>query len=185
MKKIILIFVLVATLNCYSQNKQILYNFTSVPQSLMTNPGADFKYDWYFGVPLLSGISANVGSSGFSAYDLFADNGVDFNVKLREAVFSSTRKDRVAINEQIEIFNGGFKITGQETDSYVSFGMYQEFDLLSYVPKDLAVLALDGNNDYLGKVFNLGDLSAKAEMLSVFHVGFHKNINKKFIDLVT
>lgn len=181
MRKIILIFVLFLAIDCFSQNKQILYNFTSVPQSLMTNPGADFKYNWYAGVPLLSGISANVGSSGFSAYDLFADNGVDFNVKLRNAVFSTTRKDKVAINEQIEIFNGGFKIAGEQNDSYISFGMYQEFDMLSYVPKDIAILALDGNRNYLGKVFNLGDLSAKAEMLSVFHLGFHKNITEKFI----
>ena len=181
MRKLILFFFLFLAIGGFSQNKQILYNFTSVPQSLMTNPGADFKYDWYAGVPLLSGISANVGSSGFSAYDLFADNGVDFNVKLRNAVFSTTRKDKVAINEQIEIFNGGFKISGEESDSYMSFGMYQEFDMLSYVPKDIAILALDGNRDYLGKVFNLGDLSAKAEMLSVFHLGFHKNINEKLI----
>ena len=181
MRKIILIFVLFLAIGSFSQNKQILYNFTSVPQSLMTNPGADFKYNWYAGVPLLSGISANVGSSGFSAYDLFANNGVDFNVKLRNAVFSTTRKDKVAINEQIEIFNGGFKIAGEKSDSYISFGMYQEFDMLSYVPKDIAILALDGNRDYLGKVFNLGDLSVKAEMLSVFHLGFHKNITEKFI----
>jgi hypothetical protein len=53
------------TVISYSQNKQLLYNFTSIPQTLMTNPGADVKYNWYFGVPLLSGISANVGSSGF------------------------------------------------------------------------------------------------------------------------
>jgi hypothetical protein len=31
--------------------------------------------------------------------------------------------------------------------------MYQEFDFLSYMPKDLAILAIDGNRDYLGKVF--------------------------------
>ena len=72
-----------------------------MPQSLLTNPGSDVKYNWYFGIPLLSGISTNVGSSGFSAYDLFADNGVDFNVKLRNVVFSTTRKDRIAVNEQI------------------------------------------------------------------------------------
>ena len=181
MRKIILIFVLFLAIDCFSQNKQILYNLTSVPQSLMTNPGADFKYDWYAGVPLLSGISANVGSSGFSAYDLFADNGVDFNVKLRNAVFSSTRNDRIAINEQLEIFNGGLKIAGENNDSFISFGMYQEFDMLSYLPRDIAILALDGNSNYLGKVFNLGDLSVKAEMLSVFHLGFHKNITEKFI----
>ena len=181
MRKIFLIFVLFLTIGSFSQNKQILYNFTSVPQSLLTNPGSDVKYNWYFGIPLLSGISANVGSSGFSAYDLFADNGVDFNVKLRNVVFSTTRKDRVALNEQIELFNGGFKIAGEQGDSYISFGMYQEFDFMSYVPKDIAILALDGNRDYLGKVFNLGDLNIKAEVLSVFHLGFHKKVNEKLI----
>ena len=181
MRKLILILVLLLAIDCFSQNKQILYNFTAVPQSLMTNPGADFKYDWYAGVPLLSGISANVGSSGFSAYDLFADNGVDFNLKLRNVVFSTTRRDKVVVNEQIEIFNGGFKITDEQNHSYISFGMYQEFDMISYVPKDIAILALDGNRDYLGTVFNLGDISAKAELLSVFHLGFHKNITEKFI----
>ncbi|MFV8269735.1 DUF5723 family protein [Flavobacterium sp. GT2N3] len=181
MRKIILIFALFLTVGCFSQNKQILYNFTSVPQSLLANPGGDVKYDWYLGIPLLSGISANVGSSGFSAYDLFADNGVDFNVKLRNVVFSTTRKDRVAINEQIELFNGGFKIAGDQGDSFVSFGVYQEFDFMSYIPKDIAILALDGNQNYLGKVFNLGDLNVNADMLTVFHLGFHKNINEKLI----
>jgi hypothetical protein len=47
------------------------------------------------------------------------------------------------------------------------FGMYQEFDALSYVPKDLAVLALDGREIFWVK-FNLGDLNVRAEMLSVF-----------------
>ena len=166
MRKLVWLVVFLFAVNSFSQNKQILYNFTAVPQSLMTNPGSDFKYDWYIGVPLLSGISANVGSSGFSAYDLFANNSVDFNDKLRNVVFSTSRKDKLAINEQVEILNGGFKISGEENDTYVSFGMYQEFDAISYVPKDLAILALDGNKNYLGKVFDLGDLSAKAEMLN-------------------
>ncbi|MFV5685388.1 DUF5723 family protein [Flavobacterium sp. GB2R13] len=181
MRKIIFLFVLFISVKSISQNKQILYNFTSVPQSLMTNPGSDVKYKGYFGIPLLSGISANIGSSGFSAYDLFANDGVDFNVKLRNVVFSTTRKDKATINEQIELFTGGFKVGDWESNSYISFGMYQEFDFLSYIPKDLAILALDGNSNYLGKVFDLGDLNIKAEMLSVLHVGFHKNINENLI----
>jgi hypothetical protein len=181
MKKIILLFVLFVSVECISQNKQILYNFTSVPQSLMTNPGLDVKYKWYFGIPLMSGISANIGSSGFSAYDLFANNGVDFNVKLRNVVFSTTRKDKGTINEQIELFSGGFKIGDWQNNSYISFGMYHEFDFLGFMPKDIAILALDGNRDYLGKVFDLGDLNVKAEMLSVLHIGYHKNINDNLI----
>ncbi len=183
MRKLSVFFVLLVSIGCFSQNKQILYNFTSIPQSLLTNPGSDIKYRWYVGVPLLSGISASIGSSGFSAYDLFANDGVDFNTKLRNVVFSTSRKDKLAINEQIEFFNGGFKIGDWQDEKavYISFGMYQELDLLAYMPKDPAILALDGNKDYLGKVFNLGDLNARGELLSVFYVGYHKNLSDKLI----
>ena len=181
MRKIILIFVFLLSISCFAQNKQILYNFTSVPQSMLTNPGSDVQYNWFVGIPLLSGFSANVGSSGFSVYDLFADNGVDFNTKLRNVVFSTSRNDKVSINEQLEIFSGGFKLGDWQDQSYFSFGMYQELDVLTYMPKDYAILALDGNKDYLGKVFDMGDLNARGELLSVFHLGFHKKVTEKLI----
>jgi hypothetical protein len=181
MKKYLFLF-FTLSMSCFSQNKQILYNFTSIPQSLLTNPGSDVKYKFYFGIPLLSGISANIGSSGFSAYDLFANNGVDFNTKFRNVVAATTRRDRLALNEQVELFNGGFKIDeGWDKSSYVSFGMYQELDFLAYMPKDVAILGLYGNKDYIGKVFDLSDLNMKGEMLSVFHVGYHKNLSEKLI----
>jgi hypothetical protein len=181
MKKFILFFILSTSINCFSQNKQILYNFTSVPQSMLSNPGADVKYNWFVGIPLLSGFSANFGSSSFSVYDLFANNGVDFNAKLRNVVFSTSRNDKVSINEQLEIFSGGFKLGDWQENSYISFGMYQELDVLTYMPKDFAILALDGNKDYMGKVFDLGDLNARGELLSVFHLGYHKNVSENLI----
>ena len=181
MRKILLLLIILVSISCYSQNRQILYNLTSVPQSLLTNPGSDVKYNWFIGIPLLSGISANVGSSGFSAFDLFANNGVDFNAKLRNVVFSTSRNDKVSINEQVEIFSGGVKLGDWQEGAYLSFGMYQELDVFSYMPKDYAIMALDGNRDYLGKVFDLGDLSVRGELLSVFHIGYHKNVTEKLI----
>jgi hypothetical protein len=181
MRKAYISLLLLISFSCLSQNKQILYNFTTVPQSLLTNPGSDFKYKYYFGVPLLSGVSLNVGSTGFSAYDLFANNGVDFNIKLRDVVASTSRKDKLTLNEQIELFNGGFKVGDWQNHGYVSFGMYQEFDFISYMPKDLAILALEGNRDYLDKRFDLGDLNLKAEMLSVLHFGYQKDIKENLI----
>lgn len=181
MRKLSLKIILLLTISCFSQNKQILYNFTSVPQTMLTNPGSDIAYNSFVGFPLLSGFSMNVGSSGFSAFDLFANNGVDINTKLRNVVFSTTRNDKLAINEQIEIFSGGFKLGDWQSNSYFSFGMYQELDLLVYMPKDYAILALDGNNNYLGKDFNIGDLNARGEILSVFHLGFHKKVKDNLI----
>ncbi|GIZ10094.1 DUF5723 family protein [Flavobacterium sp. UMI-01] len=183
MKKITIVFWLLLLVN-YSglaQNKQILYNFTAVPQSMLTNPGADVSYKFYFGVPLLSGFSTHIGSSGFSAYDLFADNGIDFNDKLKTVIASTTNNDKLLVNEQLEIFNGGFRIGDWSNRTYVSFGMYQEFDALVYMPKDPAVLVLEGNQNYLGRSFNLGDIKARAEAISVLHLGFHKNIKENLI----
>ena len=181
MRKLVLLFIFAVTISCFSQNKQILYNFTSVPQSMLINPGSDVKYNWFIGIPLFSGFSTNVGSSGFSAFDLFANNGIDFNAKLRNVIFSTSRNDKVSINQQLEIFSGGFKLGDWQKGSYFSFGMYQELDLFSYVPKDYAILALDGNKDHLGKIFDFGDLNAKGELLSVFHLGYHKNVSEKLI----
>ena len=180
MKKIHLIILVVFQFS-FAQNKALLYNFTSIPQASLVNPGADVSYKYYFGIPLLSGVSANIGSKSFSAYDLFADNGVDFNDKVRNIINKSSANDKTHLNEQLEVFSGGFRVGGENSQSYVSFGVYQEFDFLAYVPKDLAILALDGNRDYMGKSFNLADLNVRAEALSVLHVGFHKKINDKLV----
>jgi hypothetical protein len=181
MRKITILLCLTISFYCSSQNKEILYNFTPQAQSLLLNPGADVKYKWFFGVPLLSGISANVGSTGFDAYSLFANDGVDFSIKVKNLIASTNRKDYITANQQLEVFTGGFRVGGEQSKSYVSFGMYQELDSFIYFPTDFAILTLYGNKDYIGKSFNLGDLSLKAELLSVFHVGFNKQINEKLI----
>ena len=181
MRKIYLVFIVIFHFSCFSQNKELLYNFTLIPQSSLVNPGADVSYKFYFGFPVLSGVSANLGSSSFSAYDLFANNGVDFNDKVRSIINQSSSKDKAQVNEQLEIFSGGFRIGGTDSKSYISFGMYQEFDFLMYVPKDPGILALDGNQNYIGKSFNLSDINVRAEVLSVFHVGFHKKIDEKLV----
>ena len=135
MRKVVFLFCLFSATNLIAQNKQLLYNFTDIPQTLMTNPGADVKYKWYAGVPFLSGISMNVGSSGFSAYDLFANDGVDFNTKLRNVLSKTTHNDVLSLNQQMELFSGGFKLgNNYENKGYLSFGLYQEFDFLSYMP---------------------------------------------------
>jgi hypothetical protein len=58
--------------------------------------------------------------------------------------------------------------------------MYQESDIFSYFPKDYAVLANEGNYNNLNKLFDLGQLSVSAEVLSVFHFGVNKKINSKW-----
>ena len=90
-------------------------------------------------------------------------------------------KDFIVVNQQLDIFSAGFSVnTSLEDKLFVSFGMYQESDIFSYFPKDYAVLANEGNHNNLNRLFDLGQLSVSAEVLSVFHLGVNKKINSKW-----
>jgi hypothetical protein len=62
---------------------------------------------------------------------------------------------------------------------YVSLECIRNFDFISYA-KGFSDTALEGNSDYLGKRFDLG-FKPKAEMLSVLHFGYHKNIKENLL----
>lgn len=94
----------------HSQNKQLLYGFKEVPQQIHLNPGAQVDYRGYIGVPLLSHIHFNAGMTGFSTFDIFADDGRDFNQKVREVVYKMDSKDFVGFNQRLDIFSAGFTL---------------------------------------------------------------------------
>jgi hypothetical protein len=178
MRKIIVLFVFLIYSFVSSQNKQVLYNFTEIPQSMLTNPGLDVKYQWYMGIPLFSGFSIRVNSTFASPYDVWGMNDIDFNTKIRNVLYNTSRNDHAYFNQQWEILNGGFKIMRPENDLYLSFGLYQELDAIGYVPRDIPYLIFDGNIPHLDKTFKFGDINGNLDLLTVFHIGAHKKIIK-------
>ncbi|TXN34778.1 hypothetical protein FVB32_09240 [Flagellimonas hymeniacidonis] len=166
----------------WSQNKQLLYDFYEIPQSLMVNPGVKTSEKWHTGIPFISGLAFQVGTSGVTVNDLFANDGVDFTTKVRERLIDGMRrKDDFSTTSQIEGFNIGFRGKNRP-DDYYSFGIYGETDIIVYWPKDLAILAFEGNGgDNIGRSFDLGDLSLRGEMVNVFHFG----INRKMSNTLT
>ena len=179
-KRVVVIMLLIAAQSLWAQNKQLLFGFKDIPQSVMINPSTTLDNEWYMGIPLLSNVSANVGLSGMSAYDLFADDGRDFNTKLQSLVLRLDERDFFTATQQLEVFSGGFAFgKGVEKDRYLSFGMYVETDMIGYHPKDYAILALQGNASHINRVFDLSDLNASGEVVSVFHVGVTKKMNDK------
>lgn len=176
--KILLSVALVTCGLLRAQNKQLLYDFTEIPQSLMINPGANVDFSWYSGIPALSGISIQVGSSGISAHDIFADDGVDINDKVRtKALDAMNIRDELSGTYQIELLNGGYR--GGNQNIFYSFGIYNEGDAIGYWFKDYALLAVDGNAGYLNRRFDLGHLKTRGEMVNVFHFGINKRINNR------
>ena len=105
-----LIPILLASVMNYTlaQNKQVLFGFKDIPQSTLINPGTTLDNNWFIGFPLLSHFHFNFGASNASAFDLFADDGRDFNSKLQSLVFRLDRKDFFTTTQQLEVFTGGF-----------------------------------------------------------------------------
>nr|WP_299175585.1 DUF5723 family protein [uncultured Allomuricauda sp.] len=161
-----------------AQNKQLLYDFYEIPQSLLVNPGVKTLQKWHVGVPVLSGLSFQVGTSGVTVNDLFADDGIDFTTKVRERLIDGmSRKDDFSTTSQIDGFNIGFRGKNRP-DDYYSFGMYGETDIIVYWPKDLAILAFEGNGgNNIGRSFDLSDLSLRGEMVNVAHFGVNRKVS--------
>ena len=176
--KILFLTMLWVCTGVFAQNKQLLYDFTEIPQANLINPGSQIDFKWYSGIPTLSGLSVQAGSSGVSAYDLFAVDGLDFNAKLRNQLLNQmTTRDEISATLQIELLNVGFRTS--KPDVFYSLGIYNETDAIGYWIKDYAILALEGNVNRLNQRFDLGDLKTRGEMMNVFHFGVNKRINHK------
>lgn len=178
MNKFFIFLTCLINLSLFSQNKKILFNFTEVPQTLMINPGAETNFEWHAGLPLISGAYIHIGMSNFTMNNLFKNDNIDFNTKLENVLNKLNNNDFYTANQQLEIFNIGFRLP--DTKNYLSAGFYEEFDAIIYHPKDLITLTYEGNSDF-NKKFNFSDLSFKAEMLGVFHIGINRKVNKKLI----
>ena len=160
-----------------AQNRQLIYDFYEIPQSLLLNPGVKTPYKWQFGVPIISGIAFQAGTSGVSVNDLFLNDGLDFTDKVRDRLVNSlSERDEFGGSGQIEVFNIGFRNKNRPND-YYSFGIYGEGLIAQYWPKDLAVLAFEGNANNLGRRFDLSHITTQGEVLNVFHFGINRKVN--------
>jgi len=159
-----------------AQNKQVLYGVEEIPQALLLNPGSIVTQKSHYGVPFLSQIHINVGSSGVSAFDIFGESSIDINTRIRNKIFELENTDFFTATQQLELINFGWR---GKNNLYYSAGIYQEFDFITYFPRDLAILAWEGNRDYIDYEFDLGEISTTGDFLTVYHFGINKQLTKK------
>ena len=176
MRIIVLIFTFLIGLNSFSQNKQVLYDFAGLPQTLLLNPGLETDYKFHIGMPLLSGISSEIKSTGFSLSEIFSVNNNTINDKISAVLNKIDANDYLKVNTQIEVFSAGFRF---DKKTYVSFGFYQELDAIGYLPKDALTLINQGNTSYLNKSFSISEMIYKLDVLGVIHAGISRKVSDK------
>lgn len=160
----------------HSQNKQLLYGFAEMPNTLMLNPGAETNFKFHAGIPFLSGMSINIGSSEAKMSDLFLDDKISFTTKFQNLLGKLSERDFLDFNSKIEILNGGFRVNKK---MYLSFGMYQEIDLIGYFPDDIVNSLYYGNGSNVYKAIHFSELNFKADIFGVIHAGLSYKVHKK------
>jgi hypothetical protein len=161
-------------LNSFSQNKQVLYDFAGLPQTLLLNPGLETNYQFHIGMPLLSGVSSELGITGFSVSDIFGVNSNSITDKVATVLKNIDSSDYLKINSQIEVFSAGFRF---DEKTYISFGFYEELDAIGYAPKDILSLLTEGNAASLNRTFSVSQVLFKLDILGVVHAGITKKVN--------
>lgn len=185
-RSIACVFAFMSMVGLYAQNKQLLYNFSEIPQSLMLNPGGKQPGRAYIGVPLVSGLYGSASSSNISVYDAFEDgrfnldpNKSKMEERLEYVIGRLDRNDTQRATQQIELFNAGLEIGGLFNKYFLSFGLYKETDFFNYWPEDLAYLGYYGNQTGTSR-YNLADANLKGEVVTVLHVGLQHELNEKW-----
>jgi hypothetical protein len=175
MKKYILFFILAITSSINAQ-QQLLFSFGEIPQNLMLNPGAETNFKSHYGIPVFSNLSFKAGFTGFTLADLFLNDSRDFNLKFEEVLNKIDSDDYININMVVEVLSAGLRI---DDKTYVSFGFYEELDLITYFPKDITELVYYGNEPFLNRPFSISELVMKADMLGVLHAGMSRKVDEK------
>ena len=110
-----------------AQHNEVLYDFAGLPQTLLINPGAEIDYKSHFGMPLTSGLYAELGLSGFVLSDIFLANSVDINQKITNIASDISTDDNIKFNAQIEVLYAGYRYS---KNTYISGGFIKNLTLL-------------------------------------------------------
>lgn len=162
----------------YTQNKQLLYEMDALPQTLLSNPSTHVNFDKHYGIPFMSQLHLNIGSTGINTFDIFEDSQITtLNDRIRIVLDRISTRDFIEGNGQLEIYTFGFR---NRKKDYLSGGLFLEGDAIFYIPKNLAILGYEGNSQRnLNREFNFDELVGHAETTAVWHFGISRQVNKK------
>ncbi len=170
-RALISILFLVVINKSFSQFEAVDYAFSGSVKNLMLNPGAKLEYNRLIGVPFLSNTQIFAGNTGFSLYDLFAPES-SFDEKFYSTLDGLKNTDFVLSHFKNELFNYGWT---DDLMRFKYFGMYWEFDHITYFPADLIRFGVEGNAKDVFKVYDAKYLASKTEFVQTMYFGINKS----------
>ena len=174
-KKIIIFLLFLWTIGTNAQFNAIAFDFSGSAQVLQLNPGANYQYRKLFGVPLLTDIDLFAGNTGFTLYDIFSPQG-SFDSKVFKTIEQMKNTDFLLVHYRQDLFSYGYT---DDLERFRYFGLYWEFDHISYFPVKIMQLAIDGNSAHLFEKYELDNLASKSELVQTMYYGINKKVSRE------
>ncbi len=163
---VLFLFLLVLATQSYGQQYNTIYWMQGIPQYVYSNPAHQTDANWYIGMPGTSSIYGGFGNSGFKISDLLRMDANN-NPYWDEANFLSKLKNKNLLyaDAQIEALAFGFRF---KEKNYFHFNFSEKISVQMGYPKDLFLLALEGNN-YFVENTDHGDANFDGLGLNIMH----------------
>jgi hypothetical protein len=180
---LLILLLIVFIKDAESQNSQVLY-YMNLPQNHLLNPALKPSNSFYLSVPALTGINISLNNNFVNFSDVImpdqkGDSLISFlhpDYNVDDFLKKLKSSNYITPDLSIQLLGLGFK-AGK--DLYVSLDIIERVQGNFALPKDLFVLALKGNNDFLGKTINLSGLDARLKYFHEFGMGFSRNFGNK------
>lgn len=176
MKYFFSIFLVLVLTSLYAQNPINNYNFGESPQAIMTNPAYDIDTQYHLTVPVLGSMHTQAVNTGFTAFDLLADNDIPFQQKLERVVYGLGNKEYVNFNHKIDIVSIGQKL---RNDIYLSYGVYLESDIHTTLPNELLQIPIEGVLASNENTYSLENFALQTNFLAAYHIGAQYNLSDR------
>jgi hypothetical protein len=180
MKKIILHIILVFIFSNQYKGQQdfILYHMPSIPQITQVDPASfpDSKLD--IGLPIISSVYGSAFNTGFAFSDILTQ---DANGNVMPDVNGAMEKMKannfLVLNANTDLLFIGFK----KGNNFYSFNVTEKVDFTFNYPKDLIIMALEGNgNNLLGERASFDGLGMDFTHWREYAVHWVHDVDHKF-----
>ncbi len=188
MKKVyISLFLLFSVYFSVAQQNLSLYYQTWLPQSTELNPAIQNNCKLYFGgllLPLAGQLVPNVHFNYSNNYLSYKDvvrleNGVPTidNSTIENAISKVKHVNYLAVESELPFLYGGYRFNDK---LYLTLGIADKVDFKYSMPRDLLILAWEGNGkSLLGKTIDFTGLGVDASYYREFKIGASYKINDK------
>ncbi len=166
----IFVAALLLAVSANAQNGYTQYRLEGVHQSSALNPAFSPDAKVHIGLPALSGVDLRAAHDGFSLSDAIRIRPDDsLEVDVDGMIGALNGRNMVSVDARIELFSLG--IGGDR--GYFSFGITERMHLRMGYPRDLPVLAWEGNGKtLLGERASFDDFIADFTAFRQFSVGY-------------